>query len=311
LDGVAELPADVRALLARGLRSIYDDDKSIELPEAMEHAFHAAIHAKAVASDAKPKSYREAMHRPDSELWHQAMVREMEAHLENDTWEIFKFPHGRKAIGSKWVFKVKRNPDGTIECYKARLVAKGFGQRPGIDLDETFAPTTKWAALWAILALAALKNLELESIDVSNAYLNGELHDVDVYMQQPDGFTERESTWVARLLKGLCSLKQGGRKWFCRLEEVLVELGFARIRSDSSVFIWEKDRVKVIVPVFVDNITLASKLKEKIAEIKGLLAQHFNLRDLGPTSAKPEGSGALVWSCCSGQEKPHGSNVNS
>jgi hypothetical protein len=223
------------------------------------------------------------MRRPDSGLWHQAMVREMEAHLENGTWEPVKIPHGRKAIGSKWVFKVKRNPDGTVERYKACLVAKGFGQRPGVDFDETFAPTTKWAALGAILALAALEDLKLESIDVSNAYLNGELHDVDVCMQQPDGFAEHDSSWVARLLKGLYGLKQGGRKWFRRLEEVLVKLGFARIRSDSSVFIWEKDSVKVIVPVFVDNIMLASKLKEKIVEIKGLLAQRFKLCDLWPT----------------------------
>jgi hypothetical protein len=188
------------------------------------------------------------MRRPDSELWHKAMVRKMEAHLENGTWEPVKLPHGRKAIGSKCVFKVKRNPDGTVERYKARLVAKGFGQRPGVDFDETFAPTTKWAALRAILALAALENLELEPIDIRNAYLNGALHDVDVYMQQPDGFAERDSTWVARLLKGLYGLKQGGREWFRRLEEVLIELGFARIRSDSSVFIWEKDSLKERVP---------------------------------------------------------------
>jgi hypothetical protein len=129
-----------------------------------------------------------------------------------------------------------------------------------------------------------LENLELESINISNAYLNGELHDVDMYMQQPDGFAERDSTWVARLLKGLYGLKQGGREWFCRLKEVLVELGFVRIRSDSSVFVWEKDSMKVIVPVFVDDIMLASKSKEKIAEIKGLLAQCFKLRNLGPTS---------------------------
>jgi hypothetical protein len=279
LDRVAELPADVRALLAQGLRSFYgDDDEYIELPEAMEHAFHVAIDAKAVPSDAEPKLYRDTLRCLDSELWHQAMVREMEAHLENGTWKLVKLPHGRKAIRSKWVFKVKRNPDGTVERYKARLVAKGFGQRLGVDFDEMFAPTTKWAALRAILALAAVENLELESIDISNAYLNGELHDVDVYMQQPDGFAERDSTWVARLLKGLYGLKQGGREWFRRLEEVLVELGSARIRSDLSVFIWEKDGVKVIVPVFVDGITLASKSKEKIAEIKGLLAQRFKLQ---------------------------------
>jgi hypothetical protein len=152
------------------------------------------------------------------------------------------------------------------------------------NFDKTFTPTTKWAALCAILALAALKNLKLESVDISNAYLNGELHDVDVYMQQPDGFAERNSTWVACLLKGLHGLKQGGRGWFCCFKEVLVELGFLRICSDSLVFMWEKDGVKVIVPVLVDYITLASKLKEKITEIKGLLAQCFKLHDLGPTS---------------------------
>jgi hypothetical protein len=230
------VPADVRVLLAQGLCSIYDDDDEyIELPEAIERAFHAAVDAKAVPSDAEPKSYREAMRRLDSELWHQAMVREVGAHLKNGTWELVKLPHGRKAIGSKWVYKVQRNPDGTVERYKARLVAKGFGQRPGVDFDETFAPTTKWAALRAILALAALENLELESIDISNAYLNGELHNVDVYMQQPDGFAESNSTWVSRLLKGLYGLKQGGREWFRRLEEVLLERGFVCIRSDSSV----------------------------------------------------------------------------
>jgi hypothetical protein len=122
---------------------------------------------------------------PDSELWHQAMVHKMEAHLENGTWELVKLPHRRKAIGSKWVFKVKRNPDGTVERYKARLVAKGFGQRPGVDFDEMFAPTTKWAALRAILALVALENLKLESIDISNAYLNSKLHDINVHVYEP------------------------------------------------------------------------------------------------------------------------------
>jgi hypothetical protein len=139
------------------------------------------------------------MRRLDSELWYQAMVCEMEAHLENGTWELVKLPPGRKAIGSKWVFKVKRNPNGTVERYEAHLVAKGFGQHPGVDFDETFAPTTKWAALRAILALAALKNLELESINISNAYLNSELHDVNMYMQQPDGFAERDAPACSRV----------------------------------------------------------------------------------------------------------------
>jgi hypothetical protein len=96
------------------------------------------------------------------------MVCAMEAHLENGTWELVKLLPGCKAIGSKWVFKDKCNPDSTVERYKARLVAKGFIQRPGVHFGKMFAPTTKWAALHAILALAALKNLELESVNISN-----------------------------------------------------------------------------------------------------------------------------------------------
>jgi hypothetical protein len=283
LDGVVPPPANVRALLAQGLCSVYEQDEFLDLDKAMERAFRATL-AKDRPADTEPKSFREAMSRPDGELWYQAMVKEMEAHLENGTWELVKLPPNRKAIGSKWVFKIKRNPDGSIDRYKARLVAKGFAQRPGQDFDETFAPTTKWAALRAVLALAALEDLELESIDISNAYLNGELRNVDVFMQQPEGFMERDPSWVAHLLKGLYSLKQGGREWFKRLEEVLLELGFHRIRSDASVFVWEKDGVKVIVPVFVDDITLASKSKAKISELKVQLAQRFKLRDLGATS---------------------------
>jgi hypothetical protein len=135
-----------------------------------------------------------------------------------------------------------------------------------------------------IFALAALKDWELESIDISNAYLNGKLKDVEVYLRQPEGFAEKDNAWVVCLLKGLYGLKQGNREWFKRLEEVLSQLGFTHICADGSIFIWEKDSVQVICPVFVDNITFASKSKAKIAELKTAIAKHFKLRNLGPTT---------------------------
>jgi hypothetical protein len=78
------------------------------------------------------------MQHPDADLWYQAAVKEMEVHIKNGTWELIKLPPGRKVIGSRWVFKVKCNADGSVERYKARLVAKGFSQRPGVDFDKTF-----------------------------------------------------------------------------------------------------------------------------------------------------------------------------
>jgi hypothetical protein len=103
-------------------------------------------------------------------------------------------------------------------------------------------------------------------------------------MRQPEGFESGSPGNVAHLDKGLYGLKQGGQCWFDKLDNELQALGFICLQSDSSIFIWERDGIKVIVPVFVDDIMLVSKSKEKIAELKTQLASCFKLRDLGPTS---------------------------
>ena len=76
----------------------------------------------------------------------------------------------RKIIDSKWVFKIKRNSDGTIARYKARLVARGFTQEHGIDYTETFAPTVKFSTIRVILTLAAYHDYEVEQLDVVTAF---------------------------------------------------------------------------------------------------------------------------------------------
>jgi hypothetical protein len=105
----------------------------------------------------------------------------MEAHMLDGTWEIIKLPPGKHAIGSRWFLKVKHNADGSLDHYKARLVAKGYSQHPGFDFKETFAPTVVTSTIRIVLALAALEDLELRSIDISHAYLNGTLEEV-IYM---------------------------------------------------------------------------------------------------------------------------------
>ena len=106
------------------------------------------------------------MTRHDAQKWHEAVCNDIKSLLDNGTWELAQLPPGCKAIACRWVFLVKHKSDETIDRYKARLVAKGFSQRPGFDFDETYASTVKWATLRAILALAALEDLEIESIDI-------------------------------------------------------------------------------------------------------------------------------------------------
>lgn len=98
---------------------------------------------KVAADNSDPKSFWEAMARPDADKWLEAVKAEMKALIDNGTWERVQLPPDRKAIGSKWFFKIKRNALGEIERYKGRLVAQGFSQRPGLDFieDQTFSPT--------------------------------------------------------------------------------------------------------------------------------------------------------------------------
>ena len=138
-------------------------------------------------------------------------MQEFVSLIENGTFQPVRLPADRKAIGCRWVFKLKRKADGSVNRYKARLIAKGYSQHPGLEFSEVFVPTAKWAALRAILALSALEDLELYSVDISTAFLNGDMEH-DVYMQQPEGFEEYFGPgFVLKLVKSIYGLKQAGR----------------------------------------------------------------------------------------------------
>ena len=177
---------------------------------------------------------------------------------------------------------MKHNGDGSIERFKARLCAQGFSQRPGFDYLETYASTLRWSTLRTILAIAAIDGLHLHSVDISHAFLNGEI-DTEVYMRQPEGFKQGGPDKVCRLNKSLYGLKQSPRLWSEKLTSVLEQLGFKRLESDPCVYLYVRGNIKVIVPVFVDDITLVSKDSGTLDHFVVELQYHLKLRDLGPT----------------------------
>ena len=136
------------------------------------------------------------------------MKDEMKSMDQNKVWDLVELPKGYKKVGSKRVFKTKRESKGNITRFKARLVAKGFTQKEGIDYQETFSPVSKKDPLRIILALVAHYDLELHQMDVKIAFLNGSLEE-DVYMDQPEGFSIKGKEHLAcKLKKSIYGLKQ-------------------------------------------------------------------------------------------------------
>jgi hypothetical protein len=163
------------------------------------------------------------------------------------------------------------------------MVAKGYSQRPGFDFKETFAPTVRYSTIRIILAIAALEDLELRSVDISHAYLNGTL-DEEVYMQQPEGFEVGGPEYVCKLDKSIYGLKQASCVWNRTLDSALISMGFKRLQSEHGLYIYYKDGVRIFMPVFVDDITLAGKDSAKLDSVVEKLSKHFKLRDLGSTT---------------------------
>jgi hypothetical protein len=103
------------------------------------------------------------------------MVDEVQSIEENKTWSLIELPTGRRAIGLKWVFKVKKNQLGEVIRHKVRLVVKGYAQQQGIDYEEVFAPVARLEAIRLLLALVAEEGWQVHHMDVKTTFLNGDL----------------------------------------------------------------------------------------------------------------------------------------
>lgn len=208
--------------------------------------------ASTLNKSVEPKSYEEAVKNPN---WYEAMDNEVEALNRNNTWTECVLPVGRKAIGYKWIWKIKYKSNGEIDRYKARLVAKGFNQREGFDYDETFSPVVKTVTVRCLLSIAINMNWPLYQLDVNNAFLYGDL-DEDVYMVLPKGFNGGDDSKVCKLNKSLYGLKQAPRQWNAKLTTALIEHGFVQSKFDYYLYVKQKCDIFVALLVYVDDIVI-------------------------------------------------------
>ena len=227
-----------------------------------------------------PKSWKEAMTSTDKDKWVVAMEKEMESLHANEVWDLVELPKDRKAVGSKWVYKTKKGANGAIERHKARLVAQGFSQKYGQDYDETFSPVVRFESLRMVIALAVQNGLKLHQMDVTTAFLNGELLE-EVYMKQPEGYVVKgKESLVCKLQKSIYGLKQSPRCWNSALDDYLKKMGFVQAAGDPCLYMASEGEM-FLIAIYVDDILLAAKTIERLNAVKQALSQKFQVKDMG------------------------------
>lgn len=225
-----------------------------------------------------PKTVHEALSHPG---WRNAMIEEMNALDGNDTWNLVNLPIGKKAIGSKWVFTVKFNPNGSVARLKARLVAKGYAQIYGEDYSDTFFPVVQLTSVRLFISMAATHNWPLHQLDIKNAFLHGDLQE-EVYMEQPPGFVAQgESGKVCHLRKSLYGLKQSPRAWFGKFSLAVERFGMQKSKFDHSIFYKQSKTGIILLVVYVDDIVITGNDAAGISSLKTFLHSQFQTKDLG------------------------------
>uniref|UniRef100_A0AAV1UVW7 Reverse transcriptase Ty1/copia-type domain-containing protein n=1 Tax=Peronospora matthiolae TaxID=2874970 RepID=A0AAV1UVW7_9STRA len=210
--------------------------------------WRASANAVEAAVDlSEPSTFEAAVSGPDQVHWRKAIHAELESMRRRGVFRAAKLPYGQRAIGTKWVFKIKRKADGSIEKYKARLVAKGFRQKYGIDYTETFSPVVKYVTLRMVIAISKHFGWPIDQLDVLTAFLYGVMKE-QVFCVIPEG----------------------------------VELDTSYF--DPCLYIKTSDGHCVLVLVDVEDVLVTGSSLELIARTKNDLKTRFEMTDSGKYS---------------------------
>jgi len=196
----------------------------------------------------EPTSYEEAIDSPNHKELMDAMRDEMDSVARNKVQELVDLPPQRKSIGNKWIFKLKRQADGSIDKFKSRLVAKGSTQIEGIDYEKTFSPMARFASIRLILAMVAHLDLELFQMDVKTAFLNCNFEE-EIYMDQSIDFASKgQEGNVCHLKRFIYGLKQSSRSWYLIFHEAITLFGLSMVSEDHCVYVKRSTRGLCFLP---------------------------------------------------------------
>ncbi|GJY70272.1 putative ribonuclease H-like domain-containing protein [Tanacetum coccineum] len=229
-------------------------------------------------SQNEPKKVIQALTDPS---WIEAMQEELLQFKLQKVWTLVDLPKGKRAIGTKWVYRNKKDERGIVVRNKARLVAQGYTQEEGIDYDEVFAPVARIEAIRLFFAYASFMGLIVYQMDVKSAFLYGNIEE-EVYVCQPPGFEDPHlPDKVYKVEKALYGLHQAPRAWYETLSTYLLENRYRKGTIDKTLFI-NKDKSDILlVQVYVDDIIFGSTKKSLCVEFKQMMHKRFQMSSTG------------------------------
>ncbi|GJS98882.1 putative ribonuclease H-like domain-containing protein [Tanacetum coccineum] len=235
-------------------------NSSYTVPDTSFTKFH-----KDHPEDQEPKKVLQALEDPS---WVEAMHNELLQFKLLNVWSLFDLPRDKWAIGTKWVFRNKKDKRGIVVKNKARLVAQGHTQKEGIDYDEVFAHVARIEAIRLFMTYASFKDFVVYQMDVKSAFLYGKIGE-EVYVCQPPGFKDPHfPNKVYKVKKALYGLHQSPRVWYETLSTYLLDNGFHRGQIDNTFFIRRHKDDILLVQVYVDDIIFGSTKKEMRLQVK-------------------------------------------
>ncbi|GJS12406.1 putative ribonuclease H-like domain-containing protein [Tanacetum coccineum] len=198
-----------------------------------------------------------------------------------DVWILVDLPIGKRDIGTKWVFRNKKDERGIVIRNKARLVAQGHRQEEGIDYEEVFAPVTRIEAIRLFLVYASFMGFLVYQMDVKSAFLYGTIEE-EVYVTQPPGFKDPDNPdKFYKVVKALYGLHQAPRAWYETLANYLLGNGFKRGKIDQTLFIKKQKGDILLIQVYVDDIIFGSTNKELCTGFEKLMKDKFQMSSMG------------------------------
>ncbi|GKB09216.1 putative ribonuclease H-like domain-containing protein, partial [Tanacetum coccineum] len=196
-------------------------------------------------------------------------------------WILVDLSFGKKAIGTKWVFRNKRDERSIVVKNKARLIAQGFRQEEGINYDEVFSPVARIETIRLFLAFSSFMRFLVYQMDVKSAFLYGTIEE-EVYVHQPPGFVDpAHPNQVYKVIKALYGLHQAPRAWYETLSSFLLENSFRRGTIDKTMFIKKNKSDIMLVQVYVDDIIFGSTTQSMCTEFEDCMHKRFQMSSMG------------------------------